>query len=249
LIKYWFVGRTEVIILVKELVFLGMYLSSVYKKMDDKKFFRIFFPILVIIILITAFYIIGRQTNKIETTIPKTTTAGTTNPNSTIQSVIESDEYSIGCIGPAGGFIFYINPNYKTDGWRYFEAALEDQSNGIEWDDGDWVSTWTKTEIGTGKENTQTIVEVLGEGSYAAQLCNDLIIEGYNDWFLPSKDELNLMFENLRVADLGDFTGDWYWSSSECVEWNAYFQNFGLGYANLVCAKSSTLRVRAIRAF
>lgn len=106
-----------------------------------------------------------------------------------------------------------------------------------------------KKDIGTGKDNTQTIVETLGEGRYAAQLCNDLTIEGYSDWFLPSKDELNLMFENLRVADIGGFTGDWYWSSSEGVEWNAYFQNFGLGYDDLVSAKSSTLRVRAIRAF
>src|SRR5688572_269315 len=36
--------------------------------------------------------------------------------------------YSLRDIGPAGGWIFYINPNYKTDGWRYIEAAPSDQS-------------------------------------------------------------------------------------------------------------------------
>ena len=42
-------------------------------------------------------------------------------------------EYAIGDTGPAGGFIFYENPNYKVDGWRYLEAAPIDQSAGAKW--------------------------------------------------------------------------------------------------------------------
>jgi DUF1680 family protein len=41
--------------------------------------------------------------------------------------------YSIGDVGPAGGFIFYENPNHNRDGWRYLEAAPFDQSAGAQW--------------------------------------------------------------------------------------------------------------------
>jgi hypothetical protein len=203
----------------------------------------------MVLVLVLVFSFTGCKATTTETTAAAVTAAEKAEAETNTQSVQENSKYGIGDTGPAGGIIFYVNPNYKTDGWRYLEAAPVDQSTGIEWDDGDWVSTWTKEEIGTGKVNTQTIVKALGGGSYAAQLCNDLTIGGYNDWFLPSKEELNLMFENLRVADLGSFVGDWYWSSSEGVEWNAYFQNFSLGYRDLVNAKSGTLRVRAVRAF
>ena len=73
----------------------------------------------------------------------------------------------------------------------------------------------TGTAIGTGQANTTAIVTTQGAGSYAAQLCNDLTVGGYNDWFLPSKDELDLMYENLYLQEVGGFTDDYYWSSSE----------------------------------
>ena len=116
-------------------------------------------------------------------------------PETTAEAAIEKGEYNIGDTGPAGGLIFYVNPNYKTDGWYYLEAAPSDQSTGILWDYGRDVATGaTATVVGTGQANTQTIVKVLGAGSYAAQLCNDLAQGGYSDWFLPSKDELDLMY-------------------------------------------------------
>ena len=128
-------------------------------------------------------------------------------PETTAEAAIEKGEYNIGDTGPAGGLIFYVNPNYETDGWRYLEAAPSDQSTEILWDYGRDVATGaTATVVGTGQANTQTIVKVLGAGSYAAQLCNDLTQGGYSDWFLPSKDELDLMYENLYLKGLGGFT-------------------------------------------
>jgi hypothetical protein len=129
----------------------------------------------------------GAETTESESSIPETTAAS------------EKANYNIGDTGPAGGLIFYLNPNYKSDGWKYLEAAPNDSPGDnnnyfIPWNNGDFVKTGaTETAIGTGKANTQKIVDIQGNGSYAAKLCSDLTQGGYSDWFLPSKDELNLI--------------------------------------------------------
>jgi len=50
-----------------------------------------------------------------------------------------NDQYALRDTGPAGGLIFYLNPNYATDGWRYLEAAPSDQSTGVQWYNGSYV--------------------------------------------------------------------------------------------------------------
>ena len=40
--------------------------------------------------------------------------------------------YSVGDAGPAGGIIFYVNPNYDDDGWMYLEAAHIQFTSAIE---------------------------------------------------------------------------------------------------------------------
>jgi len=139
----------------------------------------------------------------------------------------------IGDKGPAGGWIFYDKGSY-SDGWRYLEAAPES----TEWRKIQWDSTSKTTSIGTGtgigmgKSNTAKIVKWLnsnGKTGYAAQLCDALDYGGYSDWFLPSKDELNLMYMNLKVFDIGGFSEGTYWSSSEENErsgaWELDFSN------------------------
>ena len=62
-----------------------------------------------------------------------------------------------------------------------------------------------------------------GQSGRAAQLCTELNFNGFSDWFLPSRDELNLIYENLFKVGLGDFNkeelnseyGSVYWSSSQ----------------------------------
>lgn len=155
--------------------------------------------------------------------------------------------YSIGATGPAGGIIFYANPSYVADGWRYLEAAPSSQSTGIVWWNGSNVTTGaTGLVIGTGKANTTAIVDKQGAGSYAAQLCNDLVLGGYGDWFLPSKDELNQMY--LQLAAIWNYPSVRFWSSSEFdagSAWNQYF----LGGSQDVDYKFTNVRVRAVRAF
>jgi hypothetical protein len=85
----------------------------------------------------------------------------------------------------------------------------------------------------------------------AAQRCQEYRQGGYNDWFLPSKDELNLMYQNLKQKGLGGFSSAEYWSSSQLgADWQniASCQRFSDGY-QLNRTKTDTLSVRAIRAF
>ena len=145
-----------------------------------------------------------------------------------------------------GGKIFYIDSS-KQHG---LISAPSDQTvgfTGIQWYNGSFVTIGaTGTAIGTGQANTTAIVKAQGPGSYAAKLCDDLVLNGYTDWYLPSKDELNQLFLNQAVV--GGFASSFYWSSSENDNFNAWYQIFGNGNQYDI-GKYYTLAVRAVRAF
>ena len=198
-------------------------------------------------------------TNAAETTVPETTAEAAieTTAEATTESAAEKGKYSVGDTGPAGGLIFYVNPDYKTAGWRYLEAAPAS----TEWKDMNWsnikdaLAGASGTAVGTGKANAASIIGQLGHTASPAKLCDDLITAEYSDWFFPSKDELNLIYLNLVVAGLGGFTSDYYWSSSEIDAKYAWLQSFFYKSKNAnegsqnSSLKGSYGRVRAVRAF
>lgn len=151
-----------------------------------------------------------------------------------------------------GGIIFYLDGS-KTHG---MVCASSDQSVGTTWFNYDTTSPGaTGTAVGTGMANTELIVAKYGYGDYAAKICYDLELNGFDDWFLPSKDELKLIHENLYNQDIGNFSDKYYWSSSEYKEssgfhaaWFHYFKDWGTieNYTYDVFLK---LRVRAVRSF
>ena len=154
-----------------------------------------------------------------------------------------------------GGIIAYIfqsgDTGYVAGETHGLIAATADQSSGIQWYDGDYITTnATGTAIGTGLTNTSIIIGAQGSGSYAAQLCADYTVtvggNTYNDWFLPSKDELNQLYVNR--AAIGGFTEGSYWSSTENDVINAWWQYFYGGFQGS-SGKDSTDYVRAVRAF
>lgn len=104
----------------------------------------------------------------------------------------------------------------------------------------------TGTAIGKGESNTEKLVNAMGESAYsedfgsgktpdyAARLCSELSHGGYDDWFLPSMDELDLMYDNLKRKGIGSFSDNFdnYWSSSEYsgdADY-AWYQHFYYGY-------------------
>jgi len=74
-----------------------------------------------------------------------------------------------------------------------------------------------------------------------------LELGGYDDWFLPSKDELNQMYQQRGV--IGGFASNYYWSSSESNSYSAWYQYFYNGYQYVNYKDINNRRVRACRAF
>jgi hypothetical protein len=161
-----------------------------------------------------------------------------------------------------GGKVAYIlvpgDPGYSAGETHGLIAATSDQNNGssVSWSvNGTNITTGaTGTAIGTGLFNTTKITSIQGAGSYAAKFCEDYTVTvgpvTYDDWYLPSIDELNKLYLN-KVA-IGGFAGDYYWSSTEVnlsdemeMGWG---QNFNSG-SQFRIAKEGLSYVRAIRAF
>ena len=122
--------------------------------------------------------------------------------------------YSIGSIGPAGGYIFYDKGN-NSNGWRYLEAAPNDIGD-FPWGCFGTFTNLTADSIGSGENNTAAIAQACGPNN-ATQQCLNYTYNGYSDWFLPSIDELIMMFNNLWANGIGNFdaANGQYWSSSD----------------------------------
>ena len=150
-----------------------------------------------------------------------------------------------------GGIIAYIlqpgDPGYSSSVQHGLIAAPSDQSTGIQWYNGSYITTGaTGTAIGTGMANTNAIIVAQGAGIYAASICKAYNGGGYSDWYLPSLNELNKLF--LKKNKIGGFSNYDYWSSTEYDNYHAWSQDFGNG-CQYVGDKNYAGYVRAVRAF
>jgi hypothetical protein len=149
--------------------------------------------------------------------------------------------YSIG-LYYEGGIIFYLDGT----GEHGLIAATGDQSPGTVWGCFGTAIGSTGTAIGKGQVNTQAIINLCSTVGIAPQICYFMVMNGYSDWFLPSKDELNQMFIQKNV--IGGFTNIAYWSSSEYdanLAWNQYLDDGSVYASN----KNNVYCVRAVRTF
>ncbi len=145
-----------------------------------------------------------------------------------------------------GGYVFYDKGDY-SDGWRYLVAAPTDQAK-IAWGPLNNIGG-TLEQTGKGEFNTTIIVNTLADVTpSAAKYCYNLQLNGFSDWFLPSIDELKLMYKVLYKNEKGDFLEDSYWSSNNSDIANAKSLNMTTGVIS-DANKASQFRVRAIRAY
>lgn len=157
-----------------------------------------------------------------------------------------------------GGKLAYIlhsgDPGYNASTPHGLIAATDDQSTGIIWtkDAFKFISVATGTALGTGSANTTAIINQAGAGStYAAGLARAYTGGGYSDWFLPSKDELKILWINKTA--IGGLGYGSYWSSSEYTTGGAAAFTRGFSFPsadNSYDSKSVNYpSVRAVRAF
>lgn len=127
-------------------------------------------------------------------------------------------------------------------------CANANQSNGAPWGCQGTFMTLTKTGVGTGQANTTTIVNNCSTAGTAARICNDLVLNSYSDWYLPSRDEMNLVIALIQTAQ-----GVTFWSSSEGSADVAYspgkWDGAGIGGGPPADFKSTLHLVRAVRTF
>lgn len=155
-------------------------------------------------------------------------------------------KYNIGDVGPGGGLVFYDKGSYAK-GWRYLEVSPSDLEN-VSWGCvGKSISKAKSIEVGLGKRNTDAILRACEEERTAARFCSDYRGGGKDDWFLPSKEELDMIYKNLHLKGIGEF-GRLYWSSSEKDIEKAWILFFISGNWSGQL-KFSSENVRAVRAF
>jgi len=100
---------------------------------------------------------------------------------------------------------------------------------------------------GGGKVCAKSHTESAGEWDEAINFATDLVDSGFDDWYLPTKNELELVYN--QIGDLGNFQPSQYWSSSETGSNNAWFVYFTNGTTNNYNKLLYAYRVRVIRAF
>jgi hypothetical protein len=159
-----------------------------------------------------------------------------------------------------GGVVFYIfksgDPGYVAGETHGLVCAISDQSNGASWGcGGTAIAGADGLTIGTGYQNTTDILAGCTETGTAAQLCRNIS----GKWFLPSRDELNAMYQNKDLINTtavkkggSAFANSFYWSSSESSgwpEWTSWALDFSRGLLASDNQNTNPHNVRAIKAF
>jgi len=151
-----------------------------------------------------------------------------------------------------GGVVFWVDPADNTHG---LVSAVSSQSFGAEWGcQGTGVAS-TYSNIGSGAANTVAIEATCTTQGTAADLAANLSLNGYDDWFLPSRFELNEYYTNKDIvnataeANGGTTPHQFYWSSTQSTSnLGAFVVNVTTGVSGS-SGKSTLYGVRAVRAF
>lgn len=145
-----------------------------------------------------------------------------------------------------GGIVYYVDQT----GEHGLVAAKTDQALNLEWGCFNQYFGANATAIFTGQANTTAIVNGCPTPGIPARVCDTLVLNGYSNWYLPSKDELYFMYANLHLTGLSTFTNGWYGSSSE-LNGNAFsgYDILGNNAYGVLSKLTTLIHVRAINSF
>jgi hypothetical protein len=157
-----------------------------------------------------------------------------------------------------GGIITYFfkegDPGYVRGEQHGFVVSPEDISISTYWGCPGVSITKARSEyIGAGKANSAEIIRMCGTPNSAARLCANYTYGGYNNWFLPSKDELNEIYVQADKIGGIDKT-DLYWSSTEyqgkiITDQNIAWLQLFIDGTYREARKNEVYRVRAVHYF
>jgi hypothetical protein len=147
-----------------------------------------------------------------------------------------------------GGLLFY---EYSSGTTTWLVCTETDQSAGVEWGCyGTDISDAEEEGISFGESNTEYILQGCPQNEIAARVCTELSLNGYDDWFLPSRDQMAEMDLVLHQAGLGNFNAvheESYWTSTQSASGlTALNYSFEYGGEDHI-PKYSTIRVRCVR--
>lgn len=158
------------------------------------------------------------------------------------KTAVETISYKIGDTAQ-GGVIFYLDSTNQHG----LACALTIQNDtGVVWSSPDKLNIpmAEDTSLGSGLANTKAILDSCTATYTAAYLCYNLTLNGYSDWFLPSKQETRLMqaFLTSRGGTLHS-----YWTSTQRFANRAWLLQFNGTW--LYMPYNTKTNVRAVRAF
>jgi hypothetical protein len=157
-----------------------------------------------------------------------------------------------------GGIIVYFyqlgDPNYVKGEVHGFVIAPYDIGASIPWGcEGVLIDGAEALELNNGQQNSIDIENGCNTPKIAAKLCNDLVIEGYDNWYLPGLSELRIIHQTIyNRVDLGVISYSAYWSSNQISSNEAVSASINSSSQNPVeypTTKSTECCVRAIHTF
>ena len=160
-------------------------------------------------------------------------------------------QYQIGDLDQ-GGMVFYVDES----GQHGLVVSTEDYGGFLsthEWGCNNTLfgSSSTQFYVGSGNQNTLNILSECPDTESAAAICDSYNINGFDDWYLPSRDELFLIYTNVAQGSFNNYIGGFsigYWSSSAHSASEAHYFWFSQG-TTTYGSRSAGWGIRPIRSF
>jgi len=152
-----------------------------------------------------------------------------------------------------GGIIVYMlkpgDPGYSSSIPHGLISPPTDQGTAIWGCDGVDLAGANQSIIGSGFQNSTEILAGCSQTNIAARVCDNLVFNGYSDWYLPSSEELLKILTSDNIGNFANtyYSNSYYWSSTEVSATSARLVTVNSTFANP--NKSNQNRVLAVRNF